>query len=227
MDLHNQFESYLYGKLNKQELENFEKRLNTDMDFKLNFENHKRMQMAMDILVEEDVKKHIATLKSNSPGEVVSEHNTSSTATSAKAIAPNKSKLLPWLIAASVALLIIAGMFLMRNNTNETSSYMAAYHAPINDNSTRSTRQQDLASTYFIETKPAHDLIGQKKFKDAAQLLESYLPNYSGTEKQELEWYLALVLSEYDLERSRNLLYEISTTEGHPYLRKAKGLIAD
>jgi len=221
MNVYDYFESYLYGKLNKQELEKFEQKLKSDMDFKVNFENHKRMQMAMDILVEEDVRKHIDTIKNKSTDINTSKQVASDDTTSAK------RSLVPWLVAASLAVLLCAGVFFMNKSSDHDSSYMAAYSAPIDMNATRSSNQPATTiDNYYTNTKPAHDLIEVGKYKQAAQLLEGYLSKYTGQQKQEVEWFLALAVSEFDKERSRNLLYLISTTEDHPYARKAKGLLS-
>ena len=215
MDLYKTFERYLFNDLTAEERDQFELRLEQDKDFKSEFEIHKQTQLALDVLVEEDVLKQIDTLK-----------NPEST-THLSAIKPvdtkgSKSKF--WLMAA--ALLLLFSTFLIFNlNSKKEPSFMVEYSAPIDVSSTRSNETEEVQTDYYRATQAAHDLIAQKNYKKAAEKFEKHLAEFEGLEKQEIEWYLALVVSEFDMERSRNLLYTISNTKGHPYMRKAKALL--
>jgi len=208
MEQFEHFESYLSGKLSDADQKTFEKKLAEDIDFNSDFEMHQKMQGAMDILVEEDAKKFISSLDK---AQVSSETKTT-----------KKSQ---WPIYIAVLLLLLVGLFLFLNPFSaKEEDYMKAYLPPLAE-ATRSTDNTSSESTYYLKTEEAHKLIAHKKYEKAAGILEGLLPEFIGKEKQEIEWYLALIYSTYDLERSRLLLYNISTDQGHPYARKAKGLL--
>ena len=224
MELYNYFESYLFGQLSQEERLTFEKKLESDTEFKENFESHKRTQMAMDILVEDDVKKHIATLKDNTT--VSSAEEVSKTISDVPRPKSNVAKILS-VAALIAAIMLCVSLYLKTNNSEITPIYLAAYQAPIDSSATRSSESPTTIDNYYRFTRPAHDAMATNQYKKAAELFESYLSKYEGRQKQEIEWYLAIALSATDVERSRLLLYDISTTEGHLYLRKAKGLLTN
>jgi len=214
MELYDYFENYLSDKLSKEEKMNFEKRLEVDEAFRLDFISHKDLQGAFDVLVEEDVMKHINTIKTPE--------------TQPHTITEDKKPSTFWkkfLIGLIIGFFAMSAIMLLGKQKSKESIYMAEYQAPLNNDSVRSGDSTNTTSQYFQETKHAHELVAAKKYKDAAAVLEPQLKQFSGTNRMEIEWYLALIYSNYDLERSRALLFEISSDPGHPYSRKAKRLL--
>lgn len=209
MEKFEHFESYLSGKLSDADKKAFENQLTEDSEFKSDFEMHKKMQGAMDILVEEDAMQFISSLdKPKIQSEVKSK---------------TKNK---WLVSLVILILALSALFMLFNPFGQREeNHMDAYMAPLAEATRSANGQVTDETSYYLQTKEAHDLIAAKKYKKAASLLEAQLTQFKGKEKQEIEWYLALLYSTYEMERSRLLLYRISTEEGHPYARKAKGLI--
>jgi len=210
MQLYNYFESYLFNKLTVAERQEFESRLKSDISFKEDFEAHKTMQGALDVLVEVDVMKHIATLDKK-PNTIPMKKDNS-----------NRR----WFsIAAS--LLFLAAAFFVANNYLEPkeNSFITELRAPIEPGTRSSDEALVVENDYYTITKPAYDFVEKNKYKEAAQLFESYLSQFTGDELKRVEWDLALVISTFDMERSRALLFNISNDKDSPFMKKAKGLL--
>lgn len=206
MDQYQLYEAYLSGQLSEQESKDFELRLESDADFKDDFEEHRNIQDALSLFVEEDVKQVIDGLKS-------SHHQ------------HEKKRAFRWwpLLILFVLGLTALGIYKMQSKVESPNSMYAAYYDPFFSTIERSGNTEGQpADVYELYGKEINGLVEQGDWKEASQKLQSMLSKVQGQTKDLVEWNLAVVTAEFDNEKAQQLLNDILSNPNHDYANESE-----
>jgi len=224
MDKFNLFESFLSGMLSKSDSDMFLLKLNSDAEFKSDFELHKQMQNAMDIFVEEDVRSVISGLDNANTNrkEEATIADEKEFQLSPETIA-SKAKLRNLIIACVFT--ILAGLFAWSyfgSGTNSVSNPINEYYAAYEPEVQRS--DSNPLDIYELYGKEINQLVKDQNWQLAAQKLKTLMENTSGSIKDEAEWNWVVVTAQFDPSLAKSTLDIMMNNSNHLYYNEPEAL---
>ena len=214
MNNYNLFESYIFDKLSQSERKTFENNLESDDTFRDDFENHKRVQEAMDVLVDDDVEKVIHDLDNKGHEKltsIIAKEGVSS-------IIPMR-----WMGVAVVFLFLVAAGYLLKDKILPSSAPMAlstGVELYLDEGSRGNGNTIDIYNDYG---KYINESIESKNWEQAANKLIELMAVTKGTSTyDQAEWNLASIYAEYDTQKSISILERILNDSKHDYHDEAK-----
>lgn len=216
MNNYNLFESYIFNKITEQQRREFDQRLSADSDFREDFEEHKQVQEALNVLVEQDVSKVISNIKYNTNDNSDTPHASPRDASprneNIKSIIPKK-----WLLIAASLLFIIATTFIINSKSSTTTPSMAV--ADLITLPTGGLRGSDNPKDiYLSKSIEVHALIQNKEWPQAAFILEQIVETTQNKiNKDEAEWNLAVIYAQYDKAKALTIIDKILDDPQHGY----------
>ncbi|NNE25902.1 MAG: hypothetical protein HKN09_03595 [Saprospiraceae bacterium] len=166
-------ERYLAGQMEEGEQTVFEQRLSDDADLRAAFDEYVKMQGALDVLLEDDVRSFISDL----------------------AVVKNPkrmSRLVAGSVAASLLVLAVASIWLWTSAPTDfpgEDQYALYIDDPEIDMGTRS---EGMVSKEMVDFRMAYNLMRQDKMEEAIEMLESLKDVRDSNLRIEVNWYLAL-----------------------------------
>jgi len=209
MNNFNLFESYIFDKLSQSERKTFENNLESNDTFRDDFENHKRVQEAMDVLVDDDVQKVIHDLDNKGHDKVTSINMKDEV----KSIIPMR-----WIGVAVVFLFLVTIGYLMKNKILPPSALMAlssGVEMYMEEGSRGDGTSIDIYNDYG---KYINESIESENWEQAANKLMELMAVTKGTSTyDQAEWNLASIYAEYDTQKSISILERILNDDKHDY----------
>jgi len=209
MNNFNLFESYIFDKLSHSERKAFENNLESNDTFRDDFENHKRVQEAMDVLVDDDVQKVIHDLDSKGHDKVTSIN----TKEEVRSIIPMR-----WMGVAVVFLFLVAAGYLLKDKILPSTAPMAlsaGVELYLDEGSRGNGNTIDIYNGYG---KYINESIESKNWEQAANKLLELMAVTKGTSTyDQAEWNLASIYAEYDTQKSISILERILNDDKHDY----------
>ena len=208
------FESYIFDKLSEDDRLSFEQKLESDQDFLIDFEEHKKVQEAMDVLVEDDIIKVIENIDESSSSKIPTQAPTPEI----RSIIPRK-----WMSIAAAVLFLLAAGFLMKDKFSDNPQPMAMseYYEEYKPESDRGIgKDVDLYESYG---KAINQYIDNEQWTVAAEKLQELMSITKGTATyDQAEWNLATVYAQYNAEESIAILQGIINDRDHTYHKESK-----
>lgn len=213
------FQKYLSHKLSSSDRKAFEEKLESDLGFKQSFEDHVKMQLSMDILLEDDMRKVFKDLKpAYKPESQVRNKKTRNL---------NIRRFLP--IAASLILLLSA-FFMWELNANEPDLFSKHYKYILDE--TRSGVSSGEATNFELHYQAAHKILNKEQktkedYLSAAQIFEELMPQAKGLDYEKVKFNLSLCYINFDSEKTKRILLELKKESQHNYGPKIEQILND
>jgi len=205
------FERFIFKKLSATDELAFKKRLQEDPDFKVEFENHKKLQQSFDLLLEDDILNVINQNKNQN--EV--------------ALKPKSVQRLVLRCAAFFAILVCALLF-MNPSPNaleivtEAKGFIAKKERGTNQNKDISKVKIKLNSIHQMFEPPSTKIKMENIISTISKIDKSKL---SIKDRQMLDWWMALAQVGIDKEKGKEFVVEIAEEHSHLYSDRAKNVL--
>lgn len=213
MDQYELFEAYLQNKLDPKDKLDLETKLQTDKVFNEDFESHRKLQEAFDVMVEDDVKTHINFVKNRvGTNEIQSDKDRP-----VKELKSQSSfaKTKWYFLAASFLFLSIASYYLFTEGDDLQKDPIAEYFDFYQKENTRS--QDGEVSLFEKYGFVINQSIKEENWDFAVQQLNLIISEYNGIIKDEAQWNLAVVYSKTDPPKAKAILTAITKNDKHYY----------
>lgn len=221
MNYYQLFEKYLAGKMSTEEQNSFKERLKSDPETRKLFEDHLKVGMSFDYLLEKDVQRELDKLKVDIPFEALIEAKNDKPKT-----VPLSNRLRN---IAAVAVILIASIAVW-NSINSEPSLFNKHYVYLED-ITRSDDQQQ-KSTDEIKLDSAKKILNKKSkkekdFRAAILILENLVKNQNSPVYIQAKYNLALSYLDIDAPQSKRLFSELQQEAGQEYQAKIKNILLD
>lgn len=210
-----QIGDYTQGKLTKAAKQAFEMEMSSNEELRRAVENHDIMDKALDFMWEEDARKvameaHETVVENSADSDTNQKKETKTISLSKRLTA----------IAASFAILLVAGFLMMQNLINKPAKLYAEFYVPYMGSQPRG----DNSASSLALCEQGHSLMENEQIEKAIETFKTSIQNNEAC-VQKSQWYLSLCyLNQNNIEQRDSLINVILSTANHDYLSQAKDL---
>ena len=221
MDKYKRIEAYLTNTLSLKDKLDFENEMSKDSELYNDVQAHAKMKLALNALIEEDVKSQISKLRTEGTNSLINKNSTK------QINLTKRRKILS--IAASVLVLICVGWWWSTPSLSMDSIFHDYYKEPKSE-LTRSgdetgQNSSNTLDTYLIQYYEGHELIKLEKYNEAFSVLE----NMNLPKDHELvdnrTWFMALLKLKLDPDQAKKEFRILSADKNHKYRSEIKEVL--
>jgi|GEM_PF-6001448 len=229
MDRYTLIESYLMNVLSQADKQAFEARMSQEADLKADVEAHAKMKLALDGLVENDVRDQISEIRGQRSevrrqrSEVSDDGNRSG-----QTIRLKKRRLYVGMAASFLVLAFVGwwGMSDALGQTLDPDETFEAFFNPLKSTSTRSNGEEQRSKSIFdLQIEEADRLIRERNYEEAYKFLSiMQLPidhNYADNRT----WLMALLKLKIDPKEAEKDFKSLASNPNHKYAKQIKKLL--
>lgn len=205
------FERYLFKKLDAKELQDFERRLLNDAEFRNEFNNHKNLQISFDLLLEDEVLEVIQNIKKSKDFNL------------------NRRTKVSWIskLTKVAAVLVVLVCALTALNPEQSGEEISSFGKGFIGDNNRSGSSMNIDLTLKAKQLKAIDLkftppVSKTNMQEVIAMISNLdQSQFTNSEKQKVEWWMALAQVGVDKEIGKKYIETIATDENHMYSERA------